>query len=84
MRSKSFEMHEVKEIGRKEAGESRGFCFPVTLLPATHCTSTQRLVLPDYQLAGFSLSRKHGLATFDHKRLKWTRFEQSRLTSETE
>ena len=27
MRSKSFEMQEVKEIGRKEAGESRGFPF---------------------------------------------------------
>ena len=25
MRSKSFEMQEVREIGRKEAGESRGF-----------------------------------------------------------
>ena len=25
MRSKSFDMHEVREIGRKEAGESRGF-----------------------------------------------------------
>ena len=25
MRSKSFDMQEVKEIGRKEAGESRGF-----------------------------------------------------------
>ena len=25
MRSNSFEMQEVREIGRKEAGESRGF-----------------------------------------------------------
>ena len=25
MRSKSFETQEVREIGRKEAGESRGF-----------------------------------------------------------
>ena len=25
MRSKSFEMQEVRDIGRKEAGESRGF-----------------------------------------------------------
>ena len=25
MRSKNFEMQEVREIGRKEAGESRGF-----------------------------------------------------------
>ena len=42
------------------------------------------LVLPDYELAGFSLSRKHDLATFVHERLKWTRFDQSSLTSETE
>ena len=25
MRSKNFDMHEVKEIDRKEAGESKGF-----------------------------------------------------------
>ena len=44
----------------------------------------QRLVLPDYQLAGFSLSRKYGLATFFHKRLKRTLFDQSPSTLETE
>ena len=54
------------------------------LLQEAHCTSAQRLVLPDYQLAGFSLSRKHGLATFVHERLKWTLFHQSSPTSETE
>ena len=46
--------------------------------------SAQRLVLPDYQLAGFSLSREQGLATFVHERLKWTLFDQSPPTSETE
>ena len=56
----------------------------VILLQDTHCTSAQKLVLPDYQLAEFSLSRKHGLATFVHKRLKWTFFDQSPPTSETE
>ena len=55
----------------------------VILLQETHCTSAQRLVLPDYQLAGFSLSRKHGLAMFVHKRLKWTLFDQSSPTSQT-
>ena len=44
----------------------------VILIKKTHCTSAQRLVLLDYQLAGFSLNRKHGLATFVHERLKWT------------
>ena len=54
------------------------------LIQETHCTSAQRLLLPDYQLPGFSLSRKHGLATFVHERLKWTLFDQSPSTSETE
>ena len=53
------------------------------LLEKTHCTSAERLVLPDYQLAGFSLSRKHRLAAFVHERLKWTLFDQSPLTTKT-
>ena len=44
----------------------------VVLLQETHCTSAEKLVLSNYQLAGFSLSRKHGLATFVHEWLKWT------------
>ena len=42
------------------------------LLQETHCISAEKLVLSSYQLAGFSLSRKHGLATFVHERLKRT------------
>ena len=42
----------------------------VILLQETHCISAEKLVLSNYQLAGFSLSRKHGLATFVHERLK--------------
>ena len=56
----------------------------VILLQETHCASAQRLVLPDYQVVGFSLRMKHGLVTFVHKRLKWTFFDQSPPTSETE
>ena len=56
----------------------------VILLQETHCTSAERLVLPNYQLAGFSLSRKHGLATFVHERLKWILVDQSPPTSEIE
>ena len=41
-------------------------------------------MLSNYQLAGFSLSRKHGFATFVHERLKWTLYDQSPTTSETE
>ena len=38
----------------------------VILLQETHCTDAEKLVLPNYQLAGSSLSRKLGLATFVH------------------
>ena len=54
----------------------------VILLQETHCTSVERLDLPSYHLAGFSLSRKHGLATFVHERLKWILIDQSPPTSE--
>ena len=43
----------------------------VILLQETHCTDAKKLVLPSYQLAGSSLSRKHGLATFVHERLRY-------------
>ena len=56
----------------------------VILLHETHCTDAEKLVLLNYQLAGSSLSRKHGLATFVHERLKYTRLDQSPPTSEIE
>ena len=56
----------------------------VILLQETQCTSAKMLVLQDNQLAGFSLSRKHGLATFVHERLRWTLFDQSPPLSETD
>ena len=49
----------------------------VILLKETHCTDTEKLVLPNYQLAGSSLSRKHGFATFVHERLRYTLLDQS-------
>ena len=56
----------------------------VILLQETHCTGAEKLVLPNYQLAGSSLSRKHGLATFLHERLRYTLLDQSPPTSEIE
>ena len=47
------------------------------LLQETHCTDPEKLVLPSYQLPGFSLSRKHGLATFVHERLRYTLLDQA-------
>ena len=49
----------------------------VNLLQENHCTDAEKLVLPNYQLAGSSLSRKHGLATFVHERLRYTLLDQS-------
>ena len=65
------------------------FCLPasealVILLPETHCTDTEKLVLPNYQLAGSSLSRKHALTTFVYERLRYTLLDQSPPTSEIE
>ena len=56
----------------------------VILPQETHCTSANKLTIPGFALAGSSLSRKHGLATFVHDRLKWTLVDQSPATSETE
>ena len=56
----------------------------VILLQETHCTDTEKLVLANYQLSESSLSRKHGLATFVHERLRYTLLDQSQLTSEIE
>ena len=55
----------------------------VILLQETHCTDAEKLVLPNYQLAGSS-SKKHGLATFVNKQLRYTLLDQSSLTSEIE
>ena len=51
----------------------------VILLQETHCTDAEKLVLPNYQLAGSSLSRKHV-----HERLRYTLLDQSPPTSEIE
>ena len=42
------------------------------------------MVLPNYQPAESSVSRKHGLATFVHERLRYTLLDQSPQTSEIE
>ena len=55
----------------------------VMLLQDAHCTDAEKLVLPNYQLAG-SLSRKHGPAIFVHKRLRYMLLDQSPPTSKIE
>ena len=49
----------------------------VILLQETHCTTTDQLVIPNFTLAGWTMSRKHGLATFVHEELGWTLADQS-------
>ena len=56
----------------------------VILLQETHFTDAEKLVLPSYQLAGSSSSRKHGLVTFVHVRLRYTLLDQSQPTAEIE
>ena len=56
----------------------------VILLQQTHCTDAEKLVLLNYQLAGSSLSRKHGLASFVYEKLRYTLLDQSSSTSEIE
>ena len=56
----------------------------VILFQETHCTCADKPATPGFALAGSSLSRKHGLATFVHDRIKWTLVDQLPTTSENE
>ena len=44
----------------------------VILLQETHCTSADRLVIPNFTLTSAVLSTKHGLAAFVHEKPNWT------------
>ena len=56
----------------------------VIFLQQTHRTCADKLTIPGFALAGSSLSRKHGLATFVRDQLKWTFVGQALSISETE
>ena len=60
--------------------------FEALVIPPqeTHCTDAEKVELPSFQLAGSFISRKHGLATFFHQRLRYTLLEQSPPTLEIE
>jgi len=49
----------------------------IIVLQEPHCTTADKLVIPNFSLAGSILSRKHGLATFVHERLEWSLVDQS-------
>ena len=50
----------------------------------THCTTADKLVIPNFSLAGSVLSRNGGLATFVHEQLEWSLVDQSPEQSEIE
>ena len=49
-----------------------------------HCTTTAKLVMANFKLAGYFSRRKHGLSTFVYERLNWTLCSQSSPISDTE
>ena len=56
----------------------------IIVLQETHCTTAEKLVIPNFSLAGSILSRNHCLATFVHERLELSPVDQSPEQSETE
>jgi len=56
----------------------------ITVLQETHCTTADKLVIPNFSLAESVLSRNHGLVTLVHGRLEWSLIHQSLEHSETE
>jgi len=56
----------------------------IIVLQEPHCTTADKLVIPNFSLAGPILSRKHGLATFVSEQLEWSLVDQSPEHSETE
>ena len=56
----------------------------IIVLQETHCITADKLVIPNFSLAGSILSRNHDLATFVHERLEWSLVNQSPDQSETE
>ena len=48
----------------------------IILLQETNCTSVDCLVIQSFTLVRHTLSKKHGLSTFVHSRLKWNVADQ--------
>ena len=56
----------------------------IIVLQETHCTTANKLVIPNFSLAGSVLSRTHDLAMFVHEQLEWSLVDQSPELSEIE
>ena len=55
----------------------------IIVLQETHCTTADKLAIPNFSLAGSVLSRKHRFTTFVHEQLEWSLVDQSPEQSET-
>ena len=56
----------------------------IIVLQETHCITADKLVIPNFSLAGSIPNRNHGLATSVHERLEWSLANQFPDQSETE
>ena len=56
----------------------------IIVLQETHCTTVDKLVIPNFSLAGSVMSRNYGLATFVHERLEMSPVDESPEQPETE
>jgi len=56
----------------------------IIVLQETHCTTADKLVTPNFLLAGSILCRNYGIATFVHERLEWSLVDKSPEQSEAE
>jgi len=56
----------------------------IIVLQEIHCTTADKLVIPNLSLAESVLRRNYGLATFVHERLEWSLVDQSPEQSEIE
>jgi len=56
----------------------------IIVLQETHCTTVDKLVIPNFSLAGSVMSRNYGLATFVHERLEMSLVDESPEQPETE
>ena len=56
----------------------------IIALQETHCTTADKIVIPNFSLAGSVLSKSYRLTTFVHERLKCSLVDQRPEQSETE
>ena len=56
----------------------------IIVLQNSHCTIADKLVIPNFSLAGSVVSRNYSITTFVHEQLEWSLVDQSPEQSETE